>query len=256
MEENLQWFNRVFEELQDEDSYVGVDDADFLVACLYGMAGFKKGIGRKYPVIELYDKKDVEVAQVCFDPANQQFYLPVYDDVLNRKLHVMVESFEEIQSIFVHAWNKYVEQYEADMDALDQMKVFASEGEIGDIDDEHSIQSLFELSKLFRKHHESQQENQKEKLENIEWIEGEEFTSSIKVDIPLPMEKQVVLRSGIIPGARDRDRAVCIETRLWNKGEVASESSQIFLLTLEELIPLLDMQKKYMMLNAKDYLSC
>ncbi|MFP3126347.1 hypothetical protein OH784_27435 [Ectobacillus funiculus] len=108
MNENLSWFERLFEELKNEQAYVDADSYYEFIEYLNDTLIFEKNIGNKHPVIELYDFDHEErVNYICFDPANQQFYLPVYNDEIEMKMHILFDSFEEIQKFFVGSWIRY-----------------------------------------------------------------------------------------------------------------------------------------------------
>ena len=108
MNKNLNWFERLFEELKNEQAYVGTDSYYEFIEYLNDTLIFEKNIGNKHPVIELYDFDHEErVSYICFDPANQQFYLPVYNDEIEMKMHILFDSFEEIQKFFVGSWIQY-----------------------------------------------------------------------------------------------------------------------------------------------------
>ena len=235
MNGNLDWFERVFEQLQDLDSY-NYDKSGPLMDALYECIIFREKLGDRHPIIELYDFDDeVRIAHICFDTANQQFYLPVYDDFLDQKMHVLIDSFEEIQSMFVNAWNRNLEILEDDIED-DENKM------LHNIGNEQSTQSLFHnISTLFMQ--QQQHEMDKDKLENIEWLEEEELISSLKIDHPTPIEQQMVLRLGVIHGTNER--VLCKETRFLNTDEITHGSSQVFLINQEELLPLVEMVKKH-----------
>ena len=117
MNKNLNWFERLFEELKNEQAYVGVDSYYEFIEYLNDSLIFEKNIGNKHPVIELYDFDHEErINYICYDPANQQFYLPVYNDEIEKKMHILFDSFEEIQKFFVGSWIRYSGMFEEELE--------------------------------------------------------------------------------------------------------------------------------------------
>jgi len=227
MNENLDWFNRVFDALGDGESY---DDWDFAEALDDGSVMFKKRMGSRHPHIELYDVEDDEgIVSICFDPLNQQFYF----SSLDKKVHMLLESFEEIQELVSVRWNQHffgIDDEEDEDDELEfpdvEMDLF---GQFSSFKD-NAPNPLIAAYLLEEQHDESMM---RAKLDTIEWIEEEKIVSSIKIDIPVSMEKQILLRIGIIPSTNER--VLCKEKRFLQAGDLVSSSSQVFIIDDQEL---------------------
>ncbi|KKI90016.1 hypothetical protein WQ54_23085 [Bacillus sp. SA1-12] len=108
MNKYLNWYERVFEELKNEQSYLGRDSYYEFIEYLNDSLIFEKKVANKHPVIELYDfQHEVRVCYIYFDPVNSLFYLPVYNDEIEMKMHIILDSFEDIQKFFVGSWIRY-----------------------------------------------------------------------------------------------------------------------------------------------------
>lgn len=157
MNENLNWFERLFEELKNEQAYVDADSYYEFIEYLNDTLIFEKNIGNKHPVIELHDfDHEKRVSYICFDPANQQFYLPVYNDEIEMKMHILFDSFEEIQKFFVGSWIRYSRMIEEGLEnELKYVNLFQNIRNLMYVVEEKRIKgpvhSTFESSIVFRK---------------------------------------------------------------------------------------------------------
>lgn len=110
MNTSLNWYERVLEELKNEQSYFGRDSYYEFIEYLNDSLIFDKKIANKHPVIGLYDfqpEEEKRVNYISFDPSNQQFYVPVYNDEIEMNMHIILNSFEDIQKFFVGSWIRY-----------------------------------------------------------------------------------------------------------------------------------------------------
>lgn len=231
MDTQLEWFNRVYDALQDEESYHG--DFYELFEELEEECSFRKHLGQKHPAIELFNIfTDESVVQVFFDPYNQQFYLPSFDETILTKMHVLIDDFDDIQKIFCGAWVSHQkEYYEDDEDEMDPEEASAFFEHMQALT--NGKQSPFP-SFLMEEQHE--QQLMQEKAESIEWFAEEKILSSVKIDVPISQEKQTVMRLGIIPSTGER--VLCKERRFIENDEITHGSSQIFMISQDELIVL------------------
>lgn len=243
MAENLDWFNRVFNQLEDGETFENEDGYELFEVfgdCII----FRKELGHRHPIIELYDLDDsLRIAHICFDPYNQQFYLPVNDEEIGKKLHFLLDSFDDIKHFFIGAWiNQFSNE---DEEELEEYDFFDNSEDIFDAEYEYSEpeEKIFHHLTAMLLEHKNNVDMDKEKLNTIEWLDEEELISSLKLDIPVSIEQQIVLKLGIIP--ETKERVLCKETRFLYKTKVTHGSSQLFLINQDELRPLLEMVKKH-----------
>lgn len=176
MAENLDWFNRVFTQLED-DSTFEVDGGYRLYEVLNDSVIFKKDIGHKHPIIELYDLDEAfTIAHICFDPYNQEFYLQFDEEELGGKVHLIFDSFDDIKGFFIGAWNKIISH--EDEEELEEYDFFDEEHEsedfldndYGNLDPENKIYN--HLTAMFLQHN-NNVDMDKDKFKNIEWLDEE-----------------------------------------------------------------------------------